>query len=178
MFEENKELEEMFLNSEDSNQKIEVHQGSWRITSPTTPIIATKNLADCVGILVYDLDKEFAFLSHSDINSFTYRINKGDRRKDKSIHLQELIRKLESTQEDYHLKVIIFPGDYTEDDSITAIYNTLEQIQNSNITIESIEERKPFIDSIVPGTRSISFNSQTGELLPYRTSGKVRKERI
>lgn len=174
MFKDNNELEEMFLNSETDNQIIEVYQGSWKIASPNKPLIATRNLADCVGILVYDLDKEFAFLSHSDIGSFTYSEKKGKI----SIHLQELIRKLESTQESYNLTVIIFPGDYTEDDSITAIYNTLNQIQSHNITIESIEERKPFIDFQVPGTRSILFNSQTGELLPYRMSEKKGKKLI
>ena len=57
-----KELNEMF--SERSKKVIEVGQGSWIITKEPA-IIGTSSLSSCIGILAYDFDHKFAFLSRT-----------------------------------------------------------------------------------------------------------------
>ncbi len=165
-----KELKEMLNQIEDNQDSsiVEVHQGSWRIATEMQPILATKNLSNCIGILVYDLEKHFAFLSHSDNQSFIQESEVySSKRKTKSLHLQELLKELKSRNETYHLSVIIFPGEYTSLESIIAVYDTLKAFSTEQIKIVSIEEREAFEDKLIPGTRTISFNIQTGELLPY-----------
>ena len=159
-----KELEEMLKDSDDYQEDNvqEVLQGSWKMSSQLKPILATKSLADCIGILVYDPNKEIAFLSHSDISCFVQQNNTII-----STHLIEIMRFLEREEEDYNLKIVLFPGEYTNRKYIDAIYNTLAMLHLKRIHISSVEEKTPFKDKRLPGTSTVLFNSQTQQISAY-----------
>lgn len=162
-----KELEEMLKDSdnyqEDNVQ--EVFQGSWEMSSQLKPILATKNLGDCIGILVYDPNKEIAFLSHSDISCFVQQNNNSSTII--STHIIEIMRFLEKEEEEYNLKIVIFPGEYTNRKYIDAIYNTLARLHLKRIHISSVEEKTPFKDKRLPGASTVLFNSQTQQISAY-----------
>lgn len=163
-----KELEEILKDSDDYQEDNvqEVLQGSWKMSSQLKPILATKSLADCIGILVYDPNKEIAFLSHSDISCFVQQNNNSSTII--STHLIEIMRFLEKEEEEYNLKIVIFPSEYTDRKYIDAIYNTLAMLHQKRIHISSVEEKRPFKDRKVPGTSTVAYNSETGEIYPYQ----------
>lgn len=100
---------------EDYNQVKEVDMGKWAIATPETPILATWALASCTGILAFDLEKQFAFLSHSEaMFSFLYRVDDKWGSPSISLHIQKLVKYIESGNETYNLSFIVFPGSFPD----------------------------------------------------------------
>lgn len=156
-----KELNEMLSFSNQSEKVVEVGQGSWKVTEEPV-IIATDCLSSCIGILAYDVDHNFAFLSHSDEDSFYT-----DNHFQISSHIKELEELLSSQKDTYNLTFIILPGEYASSKLIDAIYDSIHKIKSPNITVEQIIEQQPFIDRERPGSSTIAYNNLNGQITPY-----------
>jgi len=125
------------------------------------PILATERIYNCTGILAYDLNKEYAFLGHSygneaygiDNSTSPSQIYRGDHYKtprwmpEASIHVIEMLDTL-SKRELYHLKFFILVGSKPNESLVSAMINTIMHLRRKNISIESIELKKPFISGI------------------------------
>ena len=107
---------------EDYNQVKEVDMGKWAIATPETPILATWALASCTGILAFNLEKQFAFLSHSEaMFSFLYRGDDKWGSPSISLHIQKLVKYIESGNETYNLSFIVFPGSFPDKKMVATI---------------------------------------------------------
>ncbi len=126
------------------------------------PILATKGIYNCTGILAYDLSKDYAFLAHSYgneaygiDNSFSpsqiydgdfHRVPKGIMR-GSSIHAIEMLDTL-SKKELYLMKFVIIVGSKPNVPLVRAMINTILYLRSKRISIESIKLMKPFIEGI------------------------------
>lgn len=162
------ELNEMLLSNQ-SEKVIEVFQGSWKATEEPV-ILATDCLSSCIGILAYDINHNFVFLSHSDEDSFyidnSYQIAR---------HIKELEKLLSSKKDTYNLTFIILPGEYASSKLIDAIYYSIYRIKSPNITVEQIIEQKPFIDRDRPGSSTVAYNNLNGQITPYNNKSIKNK---
>ena len=154
------------LSIEDYSQVKEVDMGKWAIATPETPILATWALASCTGILAFDLEKQFAFLSHSEaMFSFLYRGDDKWGSPSISLHIQKLVKYIESGNETYNLSFIVFPGSFPDKKMVETIKRNIDEINSKKINVISCEEKKPFISMGSGG--SIAFDSRNGTMTSY-----------
>jgi len=173
------------------------------LANSITPILATSGIYNCVGLLAYDQNKKYAFLAHSygnerygHDNSMSpsqiydgsyYRVPKGVIH-GSSIHAIEMLDTL-SKKELYELKFAIIVGSKPNLGLVSSMINTIINSRRKNISIESIELIKPFVDGIhkendvnhgkdierydlcrAYGDKDIVENSITGEIHSYDIS--------
>lgn len=156
-----------YLSIKDYNQVKEVNMGKWAIATPEAPILATWDLASCTGILAFDLEKQFAFLAHSEaMFSLLYRGDDKFGHPSISLHIQKLIKQIESGNETYNLSFIIFPGSFPDKKMVEIIKRNINEIRSQKINVVSCEEKKPFFISMGSGG-SIAFDSRNGNMTSY-----------
>lgn len=138
----------------------QVYTSVYAVADSKKPILATDCLYNCTGILAYDLNKDYAFLAHSygneaygnDNSLSPSQIYNGDFvpkgiMRGSSIHVIEMLDTL-SIKELYQLKFVIIVGSKPNAPLVRAMINTIMYLKRKNISVESIELKKPFIEGI------------------------------
>lgn len=147
------------INSESIKQVYTSFSG---VANYEKPILATEGIYNCAGILAYDLNKRYAFLGHSygneayGIDNSTspsqiydghYHIAPRGIMLGSSIHVIEMLDTL-SKKELYQLKITIIVGSKPNLRLVSAMINTIIHLRRKNISLVSMELRKPFVDGI------------------------------
>ncbi len=136
----------------------EVNQFQSDFATDEKPIIVTCGMANCVGLLAYDLEKGIAFLGHTDSFSFRYTASDSFGNPSISAHVGHIFRDLSTKDETFNLTVIIAKGEFPESQYITTIRQNLNK-PPSNVKIISITE----LDT----DGSIGIDKRTGKLVSY-----------
>lgn len=140
----------------------EVGMSKYDFATEEKPILATWGLATCTGILAYDLEKKFAFLSHSDpMLSYLYTGEDSLGKPSISAHVRNLVNKIDEGDESYKLSFIIYKGDFPEKNAIKTIRENIESIKSPNIEVVSLLEKEAFEGG------SIAFDSRNGRKTMY-----------
>lgn len=140
----------------------QVYTSGYGIADPQKPILATDGIYNCIGLLVFDLSKNYAFLAHSygneaygiDNSTSPSQIYDGDYHqiprgitRGSAIHVVEMIGSL-SKKELYQLKICILIGSKPNVPLVSSMINTIMCLRKKRISIESIKLMKPFIEGI------------------------------